>query len=78
MSVWLMAEPDTDDIFAKIRLVPLCLWEPVADVGEALKGEGSRGAKNGHHQQQSRPVSFPKTLTQSNTNNGGTSGFSMP
>jgi len=51
MSVWLMAEPDTDDIFAKIRHVPLCLWEPVADVGKALKGEGSRGAKNGHHQQ---------------------------
>jgi len=72
-----MAEPDTDDIFAKIRLVPLRPWELVADVGEALKSEGSRGAGDGH-QQQSKLVSFDKTLTQSDAKNGSTSGFSVP
>jgi len=41
-AVRLTAEPDTDDIYARIRLVPLRPWEPVADMGDALmKSDGS-------------------------------------
>jgi hypothetical protein len=74
-AVRLMAEPDTDDIYAKISLVPLRPWEPVADVGDAL-AEGSRGGDGDGQQQRARPLSFAKTLTQSDVNTGG--GFSVP
>ena len=69
------AEPDTDDIYARIRLVPLRPWEPVADVGDALmKSDGSSrggGAGDGDGQQQQQqpaqrqpsPLSFAKTPT---------------
>jgi len=73
-AVRLMAEPDTDDIYARIRLVPLRPWEPVADVGDALmKSDGSNrggGAGDGDGQQQQQPaqrqpspLSFAKTQT---------------
>ena len=60
--VRLTAEPDTDDIYARIRLVPLRSWEPVADVGDAL-AEESRGGDGDGQQQRPRPLSFAKTLT---------------
>ncbi|CAN6276314.1 unnamed protein product [Urochloa humidicola] len=65
-----MAEPHTDEVFAKIRLVPLRPGEPVADAAGAVD--------DGAHQQQAenKPASFAKTLTQSDANNGG--GFSVP
>ena len=78
-AVRLMAEPDTDDIYAKIRLVPLRPWEPVTDVGDALLGEGSRGGDGDGQQRRRRrprPLSFAKTLTQSDVNTGG--GFTVP
>ena len=73
-AVRLTAEPDTDDIYARIRLVPLRPWEPVADVGDALmKSDGSSrggGAGDGDGQQQQQPaqqqpspLSFAKTPT---------------
>jgi hypothetical protein len=74
VAVRYMAEPHTDEVFARIRLVPLRPGEPVADVGDAAAaGEGDAG---GDHQQQPKPASFAKTLTQSDANNGG--GFSVP
>ena len=85
-AVRLMAEPDTDDIYARIRLVPLRPWEPVADVGDALTGSdgssrGGAGDGDGQQQQQQAqrqpsPLSFAKKLTPSDANNGG--GFSVP
>ncbi|CAD6265764.1 unnamed protein product [Miscanthus lutarioriparius] len=74
-AVRLMAEPDTDDMYTKTRLVPLHPWEPVADVGDAL-AEESRGGDGDGQQQRPRPLSFAKTLTQSDVNTGG--GFSVP
>ncbi|PNT69103.1 auxin response factor 8 [Brachypodium distachyon] len=60
-----MADPDTDEVFAGIRLVPL--RQDVQDDGAAAAGEDEEHEK---------PASFAKTLTQSDANNGG--GFSVP
>ncbi|TVU15207.1 hypothetical protein EJB05_38714, partial [Eragrostis curvula] len=73
-AVRFMADPQSDEVYAKMRLVPLRPGEPVADVGEAA-AEAMRAAA-GDEQQQAKPASFAKTLTQSDANNGG--GFSVP
>ncbi|CAO2043038.1 unnamed protein product [Urochloa humidicola] len=65
-----MAEPHTDEVFAKIRLVPLRPNEPVADVGDAAVDHDA------DQNQHPKSASFAKTLTQSDANNGG--GFSVP
>ncbi|CAI9780169.1 unnamed protein product [Fraxinus pennsylvanica] len=63
-----MADPETDEVFTKIRLVP--------DNGnEADFDEGEVGGMNGSDNPD-KPTSFAKTLTQSDANNGG--GFSVP
>ncbi|XBI57293.1 hypothetical protein VPH35_038726 [Triticum aestivum] len=69
-AVRFMADPQTDEVFAKIRLAPLRQGEPAVDVGDA--------AAEGRALQDDRPkpASFAKTLTQSDANNGG--GFSVP
>ncbi|RLN03268.1 auxin response factor 10-like [Panicum miliaceum] len=36
-----MAEPHTNEVFARIRLVPLRPGEPVADIGDTAAGEGA-------------------------------------
>ncbi|XP_050368028.1 auxin response factor 18 [Argentina anserina] len=66
-----MADPETDEVFARIRLVPsnnndLCL---VQDEGGSVESDGGSDS-------QEKPSSFAKTLTQSDANNGG--GFSVP
>ncbi|KAF0931788.1 hypothetical protein E2562_005767 [Oryza meyeriana var. granulata] len=61
-----MADPDTDEVFARIPLVPLRAAED-ADV------EDDGAAAGEEHE---KPASFAKTLTQSDANNGG--GFSVP
>lgn len=63
-----MADPETDEVFAKMRLVPLTSSEP--DFGD--DGIGGLQGSDG----QDKPASFAKTLTQSDANNGG--GFSVP
>ncbi|XP_051113847.1 auxin response factor 18-like [Andrographis paniculata] len=63
-----MADPDTDEVFAKIRLSPMARNEANFD------GEGAVGFDG--NENQDKPVSFAKTLTQSDANNGG--GFSVP
>uniref|UniRef100_A0A0D9VIK6 Auxin response factor n=1 Tax=Leersia perrieri TaxID=77586 RepID=A0A0D9VIK6_9ORYZ len=63
-----MADPDTDEVFARIRLVPLRAGED----GDVEDGDGVATAEDQHE----KPASFAKTLTQSDANNGG--GFSVP
>lgn len=63
-----MADPETDEVYAKIRLDPLTSSE--VDFEDDGIG-GINGADP-----QDKPSSFAKTLTQSDANNGG--GFSVP
>ncbi|CAN6238713.1 unnamed protein product [Urochloa humidicola] len=62
-----MADTDTDEVFARIRLVPLPPRAAEDDDG---------GAADGDDEREEKPASFAKTLTQSDANNGG--GFSVP
>ncbi|KAL5199544.1 hypothetical protein ABZP36_020747 [Zizania latifolia] len=66
-----MADLDTDEVFAKIRLVPVRANEH----GYAGDADDSIGAAAAAAQEE-KPASFAKTLTQSDANNGG--GFSVP
>ncbi|PON50173.1 Auxin response factor [Parasponia andersonii] len=67
-----MADPDTDEVFAKMGLTPLRDNKDldVEDEGEYL---GNNGIVVENPE---KPKSFAKTLTQSDANNGG--GFSVP
>ncbi|KAF8395230.1 hypothetical protein HHK36_019172 [Tetracentron sinense] len=67
-AVKFMAEPETDEVYAKIRLVPLRNNELDYEDDGVLGSNGSEGPE--------KPASFAKTLTQSDANNGG--GFSVP
>ncbi|XP_027340337.1 auxin response factor 18-like [Abrus precatorius] len=67
-AVKFLADPETDEVFARIRLVPLRNSELDYEDGDALDGNASQGSE--------KPASFAKTLTQSDANNGG--GFSVP
>ncbi|KAF8768877.1 hypothetical protein HU200_007441 [Digitaria exilis] len=58
-----MADADTDEVFARIRLVP-------------LRAAGDEDDDAANEDEQEKPASFAKTLTQSDANNGG--GFSVP
>ncbi|KAL3628516.1 hypothetical protein CASFOL_027562 [Castilleja foliolosa] len=59
-----MADPETDEVFAKIHLIP----------GPDFDDGGPSGLDV--HDNREKPASFAKTLTQSDANNGG--GFSVP
>ncbi|OIW20549.1 hypothetical protein TanjilG_14487 [Lupinus angustifolius] len=63
-----MADPETDEVYAKLRLVPV-------NRNEVGCGFDGIGGINGS-ESQDKPASFAKTLTQSDANNGG--GFSVP
>lgn len=67
-AVKFMADPETDEVFAKIKLVPL----PNNQLG--CEDDGVVGADASENPE--KPASFAKTLTQSDANNGG--GFSVP
>ncbi|XVE61707.1 hypothetical protein DITRI_Ditri06bG0061400 [Diplodiscus trichospermus] len=67
-AVKFMADPETDEVFAKVRLIPVRNNEPDFDDDEI-------GGIHGNETRE-RPASFAKTLTQSDANNGG--GFSVP
>nr|GLL41057.1 auxin response factor 18-like [Ipomoea trifida] len=64
-----MADPETDEVFSKIRLVPISRNEV------EFEDDGGVGV-NGGDNSPDKPTSFAKTLTQSDANNGG--GFSVP
>uniref|UniRef100_A0A5B7AGU7 Auxin response factor n=1 Tax=Davidia involucrata TaxID=16924 RepID=A0A5B7AGU7_DAVIN len=63
-----MADPETDEVYAKIRLFPFSRNEVSFDDDGIVGINGSDA--------QEKPASFAKTLTQSDANNGG--GFSVP
>lgn len=67
-SVKFLADPETDEVFTKIRLIPVRNSEPDYDDDRVLDGNESENSE--------KPASFAKTLTQSDANNGG--GFSVP
>ncbi|XP_077225344.1 auxin response factor 18-like [Tasmannia lanceolata] len=68
-SVKFMADHETDEVYAKIQLVPVRNNE--ADYMEEDSVLGNSGCEVPE-----KPASFAKTLTQSDANNGG--GFSVP
>ncbi|XP_022846670.1 auxin response factor 18-like [Olea europaea var. sylvestris] len=63
-----MADPENDEVFAKIQLVPVSGNDVDFDDEDV---DGNSGSEN-----TDKPASFAKTLTQSDANNGG--GFSVP
>ncbi|KAL2509440.1 Auxin response factor 16 [Forsythia ovata] len=63
-----MADPETDEVFAKIQLDPVSRNDVDFDDDDVV---GNTGSEN-----PDKPTSFAKTLTQSDANNGG--GFSVP
>ncbi|GAA0151499.1 hypothetical protein LIER_37298 [Lithospermum erythrorhizon] len=64
-----LADRETDEVFAKIRLVPR--------IGNDVDFEGNDAVIGTDKlDDQEKPASFAKTLTQSDANNGG--GFSVP
>ncbi|KAJ0970491.1 hypothetical protein J5N97_023368 [Dioscorea zingiberensis] len=69
-AVKFMADPETDEVFAKIRLVPVRGNEP-----DYREDDGINLGINGSELSE-KSTSFAKTLTQSDANNGG--GFSVP
>ncbi|KAL2557466.1 Auxin response factor 16 [Forsythia ovata] len=68
VAVKYLADPETDEVYTKIRLIPIGNNKDNFDDDEGLGSNGSES--NG------KPISFAKTLTQSDANNGG--GFSVP
>lgn len=69
VSVKYKADSVTDEVFAEIKMVPVPNeLDYSEDEGVSLESNGS--------EIQEKPVSFAKTLTQSDANNGG--GFSVP
>ncbi|KAG6404630.1 hypothetical protein SASPL_136881 [Salvia splendens] len=69
-SIRYLADAGTDEVYAKIGLVPLRGGECEVDDGVELLGFDRNG------EDKEKPNSFAKTLTQSDANNGG--GFSVP
>ncbi|XP_020212414.1 auxin response factor 18 [Cajanus cajan] len=67
-----MADPETDEVYAKMRLVPLSSKEVDFDDDGGVGG----GINGSQTKDRDKPPSFAKTLTQSDANNGG--GFSVP
>ncbi|GLT68011.1 hypothetical protein SLA2020_402760 [Shorea laevis] len=62
------ADPETDEVYSMVKLIPL------RDNEWSFDSDGFVG--NSEIEVQDKPVSFAKTLTQSDANNGG--GFSVP
>nr|CAN63853.1 hypothetical protein VITISV_024151 [Vitis vinifera] len=63
-----LADPESDEVYAKIRLIPLRNTEGETEDDVLMGGNGIEAPE--------KPASFAKTLTQSDANNGG--GFSVP
>ncbi|KAK7261345.1 hypothetical protein RIF29_27654 [Crotalaria pallida] len=69
-AVKFLADPETDEVFARVRLVPVRNSD-VVDYDDGGDGGCGNASENSE-----KPASFAKTLTQSDANNGG--GFSVP
>ncbi|KAG0493793.1 hypothetical protein HPP92_004787 [Vanilla planifolia] len=70
ISVKYMADPESDEVFAKVQMIPLKVDDPDFSENDGV-AFGSSGPEV-----EEKPSSFAKTLTQSDANNGG--GFSVP
>ncbi|KAK9070245.1 hypothetical protein SSX86_010645 [Deinandra increscens subsp. villosa] len=70
-SVNFKADPDTDEVYAKIGLIPL-----INEDGFDSNDDEVLGFDQNKNESQENNSSFAKTLTQSDANNGG--GFSVP
>ncbi|CAG7886718.1 unnamed protein product [Brassica rapa] len=68
LAIKYMADPESDEVFAKLKLIPL-----KDNDHEYRDGEESNGLESNNSE---KTPSFAKTLTQSDANNGG--GFSVP
>nr|GFB04244.1 auxin response factor 18-like [Tanacetum cinerariifolium] len=68
-----LADFESDEVYAKIRLVPLRKGNGEGEVDDGVAGGRGIGNRDGFLDKLS---SFAKTLTQSDANNGG--GFSVP
>ncbi|CAK8535881.1 unnamed protein product [Lathyrus sativus] len=68
-AIYYRVDPDTDEVYAKLRLVPLQISEASFD-DDDVAGIDNMSETNNRHR------SYTKTLTQSDANNGG--GFSCP
>lgn len=64
-----LADPETDEVYAKLKLIPIG-YEPGID-DDVVLGSNNSAPETGENSN-----SFAKTLTQSDANNGG--GFSVP
>ncbi|CAI9105060.1 OLC1v1003909C1 [Oldenlandia corymbosa var. corymbosa] len=71
-AVKFLADSETDEVYARIRLVPV----GNNDSRFELDDEAGSLVNNGSDSSAEKPASFAKTLTQSDANNGG--GFSVP
>ncbi|KAL8159851.1 hypothetical protein V2J09_001388 [Rumex salicifolius] len=71
-SIKYLADRDSDEVFAKIKLVPLRPHELDFGGDDGFSGVEGTDQFDGLE----KPASFAKTLTQSDANNGG--GFSVP
>ncbi|KAF0929470.1 hypothetical protein E2562_021571 [Oryza meyeriana var. granulata] len=69
--VQFLADPESDEVYAKIRLAPVGPGEVEFREPEELRPLGGDASEAPE-----KPTSFAKTLTQSDANNGG--GFSVP
>ncbi|KVI09337.1 auxin response factor 18 [Cynara cardunculus var. scolymus] len=73
IDVKFLADLETDEVYAKIRLMPL------GNIDNGYNGDVDDGVSVGTRnlsESSEKPSSFAKTLTQSDANNGG--GFSVP
>lgn len=76
-AVKFLADPETDEVFAKIRLIPIKPNDPnYCNEDEEYDDIDGIGLTMGGNDSREKPASFAKTLTQSDANNGG--GFSVP
>lgn len=71
-SVKFLADTETDEVYAKIMLIPLPNTDRDLEDDDAAAVLGGSSASDNVE----KPASFAKTLTQSDANNGG--GFSVP
>ncbi|KAM7278072.1 hypothetical protein ACFE04_005206 [Oxalis oulophora] len=78
LSVNYLADPETDEVYAKIKLLPIPTSELDLEPDDVVSDNNNRNNNsNNNNNNNNNPCSFfAKTLTQSDANNGG--GFSVP
>lgn len=75
-SIKYMADPDTDEVFSKIRLIPITASNKLNNEMDIVEDDDDDDDLGLGVEAPEKLASFAKTLTQSDANNGG--GFSVP